>query len=299
MNADQHSLRRAGAALLLKGLPGFGKAGAAPRARLRQLARSTLGHAIGGLGANERFRQIAFNAIRRSARTPLPEQLGFLCWVWLNAHRSSAQILQDLWVTYELRDRRQGFFVEFGATNGRTNSNSWLLESDYEWKGILSEPNPAWHEDLKRSRSCAIETRCVAQRSGELVDFSVTSDPELSSLSAYTGNDPMAVNRTAFSTIRVETISLSDLLDLHGAPATIDYLSIDTEGSELDILSSFDFGRRRIELFSVEHNYSSAQAELDALFLRNGYEKRFPEYSQWDSWYRLRNRNGNPRHDDV
>ena len=45
--------------------------------------------------------------------------------------------MQDLWVCYELGEKRDGFFVEFGATNGVKNSNTWLLETKLGWKGIL------------------------------------------------------------------------------------------------------------------------------------------------------------------
>ena len=53
----------------------------------------------------------------------------------------------------------------------------------------------------------------------------------------------------------VETISLNDLLDFYNAPKLIDYISIDTEGSELDIIQNFDFKKRTINIISIEHNY--------------------------------------------
>lgn len=47
-----------------------------------------------------------------------------------------AQHLQDLFVLSELDYKTDGFFVEFGATDGLSISNTWLLEKYFNWKGI-------------------------------------------------------------------------------------------------------------------------------------------------------------------
>ena len=60
----------------------------------------------------------------------------------LNIKNIKRQINQDIFVLYTLNWKRNGFFVEFGATNGIDLSNTYLLEKDFGWKGILSEPNP-------------------------------------------------------------------------------------------------------------------------------------------------------------
>ncbi len=81
-------------------------------------------------------------------------------------------------------------------------------------------------------------------------------------------------------------LSLADLLDEHRAPETVDFLSVDTEGTELRILRAFDFSRHRPRLIAVEHN-GRDQQELDALMAAHGYERRFRRLSDWDAWYRL------------
>lgn len=235
-------------------------------------------------------RQILFNAMAKRAedieRLQDIEEIRFLGHCFLNLHHANAQILQDLWVTFETGGLREGFFVEFGATNGRTNSNTYLLEDGYGWTGILAEPNPVWHADLARNRACTIEHRCIAARSGETVEFLATDDPELSALATCAANDHFAAVRSAAPRIEVETLSLNDLLAQHRAPRQIDYMSVDTEGSELEIMSAFDFSRYDVQLFSIEHNNTANEAGLDALMQARGYHRRFPEYSQWDAWYR-------------
>jgi FkbM family methyltransferase len=239
---------------------------------------------------SESLRRMAFNAIRlrrtEAQRFMAMEEGRFLAHCFLNRDDSKSQILQDLWVSYELGERRDGFFVEFGATNGVTNSNTWLLENKYNWKGILAEPNPVWHSDLENSRNVSIDHRCVSSNSGDVVSFLTTdgSDPELSSIAGFSDGDHFAEVRAQGAELKVETVSLDQLLADHHAPERIDYLSIDTEGSEYDILSHFDFSRHTIDLISVEQN-KKTESKIEALLIGRGYKRVFKEFSQWDGWY--------------
>jgi FkbM family methyltransferase len=212
-------------------------------------------------------------------------ELKFLSYAFAHRHESKSQILQDLWVSFELGGLRNGYFVEFGATDGLTNSNTYLLETKYDWKGILAEPNPVWHAELRANRSSDIEHRCVSSGSGRTVQFLTTdaSDPELSGIAEFAHGDHFSAVRAQGIARQIETISLNDLLRQHGAPASIDYLSIDTEGSEYDILAHFDFSVRS-RLISVEQNRKTEQP-IEALLTSHGYVRVFPEFSQWDGWY--------------
>lgn len=251
--------------------------------------KAALGAVAHALGTKPYLRTVLFNAMRRRSamieRLRSVEEVLFLAHVFRRLDQSSAQILQDLWVWYELDGLRDGFFVEFGATNGRTNSNTWLLEHRFGWKGILAEPNVHWHADLKRNRSATIDTRCVAETSGQTVEFLSPDDPELSTMVSYSAADHFADVRRDAPRCTVETISLEDLLVAHAAPTRIDYMSVDTEGSELEILSAFDFGRWDVRLLSVEHNNTGREQDFDKLLAPHGYVRRFPEFSQWDAWY--------------
>ncbi len=236
------------------------------------------------------LRRMLFNSIRlkrvETERFSRMEEIRFLAYCFLNRHQSRSQILQDLWVGFELGERRGGFFVEFGATNGLVNSNTWLLEKNYGWRGILAEPNPFWHPALAQNRNSAVDHRCVSSASGRKVRFLTTDsvDPELSGVAEFAGGDHFAAVRADGNEIEVETVSLNQLLADHHAPIRIDYMSIDTEGSEYDILRSFDFSRHVIELISVEQNRET-EAAIEALLAHQGYERVFREFSQWDGWY--------------
>ena len=199
--------------------------------------------------------------------------------------KSKSQLRQDLFVLSELNFKRNGFFVEFGATNGIDFSNSHLLEKEYGWNGILAEPAKLWHQDLIENRIAIIDTRCVWRDTGSTLMFNETESPELSTLNSHIYSDLHAQERLKSSQYPVETVSLIDLLIHHNAPKEIDYLSIDTEGSEFEILEEFDFKRYQFNIITCEHNYSSSRDKIFRLLIKNGYQRVYQEISQFDDWY--------------
>lgn len=199
--------------------------------------------------------------------------------------KSKAQIFQDLFVLYCLNEKRKGFFVEFGATNGICLSNTYLLEKEYEWTGILAEPGIVWNSELKRNRNCSIDNRCVWTVSDTKLIFNETEDASLSQMNLYAGNDFMSESRKIRSSYEVSTISLNDLLETYNAPLNIDYLSIDTEGSEYQILKAFNFEKFDIKVITVEHNFSENRDLIFELLSKNGYQKVFETISVFDDWY--------------
>jgi FkbM family methyltransferase len=217
---------------------------------------------------------------------PVPGTRRFLEHCVAHMGASHAQIFQDLFVAYALRGRIGGFFCEFGATDGLALSNSAYLERRLGWSGILAEPARGWHEALARNRPQArIETRCVWSRSGETLEFQESTTRELSSIGSFSRSDGHARKRGEGQTYTVQTISLNELLSTHQAPADFDYLSMDTEGSELQILESLDFARFRPKVITVEHNFTPSRARIHALLEAQGYRRVLPECSQFDDWY--------------
>jgi len=201
--------------------------------------------------------------------------------------KSRSQLRQDIFVLSELNYKRNGYFVEFGATNGIDLSNTYLLETEYGWSGILAEPATLWHADLDRNRKAKIDKRCVWKRTGESLIFNETNDAELSTIDALSLSDHHGKAREGGKKYSVRTVSLVDLLNEHQAPNEIDYLSIDTEGSEFDILEHFDFKKYQFKIITCEHNYSPMREELNLLFQKNGYRKKYEHISQFDDWWVL------------
>lgn len=200
---------------------------------------------------------------------------------------SKAYHLQDLYVTYKLAGKREGFFVEFGAADGVFLSNTFYLEKHLDWDGILAEPLPEWNRKLLRNRDASIDNRCVWRESGKTLEFVVArAYPELSSLKGFGESDSYAQARKVDSEIiPVETVSLNDLLTEYDAPHTIDYLSIDTEGSEYEILSTFDFERFQVRILTVEHNFTETREPIRQLLQSHGFVREFEIFSKNDDWY--------------
>lgn len=196
-----------------------------------------------------------------------------------------SQLGQDLFALYSLNWKRDGFFVEFGATNGVDLSNTYLLEKDFGWAGILAEPARIWHAELVEHRSARVDFDCVWKESGQSLPFAVVEEAEFSTLASFVGLDAHKKARQSANWQSVNTITLNDLLERHNAPRMIDYLSIDTEGSEYDILNAVDFNRYQFSVISCEHNFSKQREKIYDLLVRNGYRRVFEGLSRWDDWY--------------
>jgi hypothetical protein len=157
--------------------------------------------------------------------------------------KSKSQLRQDLFVLSDLNFKTDGFFVEFGATNGIDLFNTYLFEKEFQWKSILAEPAKCWHGELTKNSVAKIETNRVWKDSHSTLAFNESDFAELSGIKSYIDQTSSSEISRAGKTSGVKAISVNELLVKGSAPKQIDYLSIVTEGSEFEILSNFDFSR--------------------------------------------------------
>jgi FkbM family methyltransferase len=199
----------------------------------------------------------------------------------------SSELHQDLFVLSTLKLKQNGFFVEFGATNGIDGSNTFLLEKEFGWRGILAEPAKGWHTQLQNNRPLAkIEFNCVWKDSHSKILFKEVPDaPGLSTISQFADSDLHADSRKHGKEYKVSTISLNDLLKKFDAPEVIDYLSIDTEGTEYEILKEFNFNKYKINIISCEHNYNDKRDTIKILLESKGFKRVHTDLSLYDDWY--------------
>ncbi len=196
---------------------------------------------------------------------------------------SKSQLGQDLFVVGTLDAKESGYFVEFGATDGISLSNTFLLETELNWNGILAEPAQNWRVKLESNRNCKIDFRCLFDQSDITLKFIESESSELSTIKGYENIDEN--KRILTREYEVQTISLLDLLKFHGAPQIIDYLSIDTEGSEFLILENFDFSQYKFRVITCEHNFTENREKIFNLLTKNGYQRIWSEFTQFDDWY--------------
>ena len=178
-----------------------------------------------------------------------------------------------------------GYFVEFGACDGLFGSNTFFLEKYQGWTGILVEPIPGWYAQIKTNRTAKAYPFAVYSSTGIQIEFSETNQPGLSTLSGFEQLDRHGTERVGAKKYHVETISLHDLLILAKSPEIIDFLSIDTEGSEFEILSKFPFEEYSFKFITIEHNNSESQTKLKELMNSKNYFEILPEYSGGDWWF--------------
>jgi FkbM family methyltransferase len=196
---------------------------------------------------------------------------------------SHSQLFQDLFVVLATAAKRGGYFVEIGVGDGISLSNTAMLEQRYGWTGILAEPNPNFHAAISSNRLAILDKRAVFSRSGDKLDFRCDKIGELSGI---VDTHARTKQQLGDEVIPVETVSLNDLLDQHRAPAVIDYMSIDTEGSELDIITPLDFARHRPMILTIEHNGDADKVvKLKSLLEPKGYRHVLEQFSQIDAWF--------------
>jgi FkbM family methyltransferase len=153
-----------------------------------------------------------------------------------------------------------------------SGSNTKRLE-ELGWKGVCVEPLPAVFELLKQNRTCKLENCAVWDKAGTAEFLVVTGYAEMLSgiVESYDPRHAQRIDRElqqfggTKTTITVNTKKFSDIVESF----TIDFLSIDTEGSELEILKTVDFEKYDIRVVCIENNFSDPVFEQ--FFANRGY----------------------------
>jgi FkbM family methyltransferase len=181
-----------------------------------------------------------------------------------------SQIGQDKWVHSVLGNKRNGFFIELGACDGLYLSNTLFFERTLGWNGICIEPNNVYFQELEKNRKCNISNDLISSESNKTVDFSfceAASGIIDENVGPFTGRD---------RTIKKTTVTLDMILEKFNAPNVIDYLSLDVEGHEYSILSTFPFSKYKFRCITVEHNEPhvgpNQQMLIREILEKNGYK---------------------------
>lgn len=145
-----------------------------------------------------------------------------------------------------------GFFVEVGANAPQQGSQSWQFEQA-GWRGVLVEPQPDLAERLRASR----RARVVAAACSSPANAGTTMTLHVLGPHSSLNRELAVTGVTAESEIEVPVRTLDEILGEAGAPAPIDFVSVDVEGHEVEVLSGFDLGRWQPRLLLVEDHVAS------------------------------------------
>ncbi|HZW61607.1 MAG TPA: FkbM family methyltransferase [Candidatus Babeliales bacterium] len=176
-----------------------------------------------------------------------------------------SQCGQDKYLNEQLfHDKKNGIFIEIGAHDGISYSNAYYFEKYLGWTGLCIEPHPEKFAQLIKNRKALCIQACIASHNGTAQFLKISGEPNMLS-GLYDSYDPRHLARVEKELARdggtkeiitVQTINLTDLLAQHSINY-VDFISIDTEGNELDILQSIDFMAIDIEVIIVENNFNS------------------------------------------
>lgn len=195
---------------------------------------------------------------------------------------SKSQLIQDLIVLDHFNFKKNGIFIELGASDGIELSNSYALEKLYNWNGVLIEPVKSSFQKLIKNRNSICLNKVVYTKKSRIV-FQEDNIPELSTIKRYSKSDLNKRNKKI--EYEIETLSLNDIFEEYLNTNYIDFLSLDTEGSEFNILSELDHDNFRFGFICVEHNYTKNREKIHELLIKNGYKRIHERFSKWDDFY--------------
>ena len=157
--------------------------------------------------------------------------------------------------------KKNGFFIEIGAYDGIIGSNCYHFERFLNWDGIAIEPSNVQFEKLKRNRKCKVLNNAISDEVKEVEFIEVIEG--LTQMSGINDRffkrniDIISTNQPSKTkSVSLKTITFDEIVPKN---RDIDYLSIDIEGGEMNLLKSIDFKINNIKVVSVENNVPKEQ----------------------------------------
>jgi methyltransferase, FkbM family len=208
-------------------------------------------------------KQIVISGVGDSTRLPLlmPSQYG-----------------EDVLLWKFFKNKRDGFYIDVGAYDGVGFSNTYFFEA-IGWNGILIEPVPQFYESCLAARPHSrVINAVVSDGKKRATEFSIAEGDNGVGTLSFAGEDKRQVGRIEkeggrVRTTRLPSCSLNEVLTSH--QGTIDFLSIDVEGKEMDVLRGFDLNKFRPRVVIVEDNSNGVDKQVGDWFSAYDYQERF------------------------
>ena len=205
-----------------------------------------------------------------------------------------SQIEQDkYYIENIIKYKCNGTFLEIGGYDGITGSNTYFLEKNLNWNGIIVECNPKMVKKCKENRNCIICDKAIYKESNKTIDFIIPKGREIKGgreqLAGILNNlrpkhahhfrDSYKINEI----LKIDTININELLESYKI-YEIDYVSLDIEGYELEVLKSWNFDKHKIKFLTVEHgNAIDYQNDINTYLLSKGF--KLHRNNKWDDEY--------------
>lgn len=212
---------------------------------------------------------------------------------WNYSKKSYSQEGEDLILADFFENKKNGFYIDVGAYHPFRFSNTYLFYKK-GWRGINIDATPDSMNLFEKYRPRDINIETAISNRNEKIKYFVFDEPALNSFSGKLSNErDMKTQYKIKKIIQLRTRKLSEILDKNLPPRTkIDFMSIDVEGYEYEVLSSnnwrkyrptfilvemlrrkfTEMGRGRVSKFLLEKNYSIIGFTGRTVIIKNGDE---------------------------
>ena len=167
------------------------------------------------------------------------------------------EVLQDLYAYLFFNGKKDGFYIDIGANDGKHQSNTYFFEH-MGWKGVCIEPQKDIFEILKQNRKCDVYNAAISGESKEEAEFIKAAGAQglsgLNSQMSKAHKKRIKKENGKIEIIKIKTLSFEDLMKNYPEKLHIDFLSIDVEGAEMSILKGVDFSKYSFGLLTIENN---------------------------------------------
>lgn len=173
-------------------------------------------------------------------------------------------------------NKRNGTFVDIGAHDGITLSNTYFYESELGWDGVCIEPIPSVFVQLKENRNCKLIHGCAwsedTKKKFRIIDgysemlSGLVDQYSIDHLNRV--DEEIRDHDQTVIDVDMDCYDVNKLFREHGLNQ-IDFINLDVEGGEFDILSHLNYDEFDIKVILVENNYRNSNMRY--FMIENGY----------------------------
>lgn len=193
------------------------------------------------------------------------EDLTTLPTDYFRANQWFSQYRQDEVVSKLLHGKRNGYFVDLASNDAVRISNTYALETNFNWRGICMEPNQVYWGGLAY-RKCDVVAAVVGDKKMQEIEFNFPKDKAPKGGIVGIQFDNKQGNKGEIQ--HRYTTTLLEIFQRFQTPKVIDYISLDVEGAEDFVMGNFPFSEYRFNILTVER----PSEKLTSILESHGYK---------------------------
>lgn len=199
--------------------------------------------------------------------------------------RMFSQFKQDhyIFVNHFSKLDRRGVYIDLASNEPVTMSNSYFFDICLGWDGICVEANPQYHDKIRLLRSCKLIPRCVSDTENRKVSYVLAGG--LGGISETIRFREISQERK----IQMNCLTMRDVLGLN--IRNIDYMSLDVEGHEIQVLNGFDWNTTKVSIITIEISEETLPS-IENFLTKKGYVRHWVNETTYPSMAMRQRRKG-------